>query len=325
MTTNNSTALFSVLVLSLTLCTTAAIAGKPNGGRGGKQKIPETFFPQVIGATDLHNEGITGEGIGVAILDTSIWTYGAVAYDTDHIWRLDQYYDAVEDFEAIWAAGVYPGPWPNPDESGHGSHMAGVMANSEKKNGSAPYNGVAPDVDLIIVRAFGGSGEGAYADVIRGIDWIVANKDLYNIRVLNLSFSAPAQSHYWDDPLNQAVMAAWQAGIVVVASAGNTGPDPMTIGVPGNLPYADDDFLASFSAAGPTYEGFVKPELVAPGGHVVAPMSPSSTIATEHPEFVPEANYFTMSGTSQAAAVVSGVVALILQAEPGLAPDYELE
>ena len=107
--------LLSMFVLGLTLWATSATAGKPNSSRGGQEKIPETFFPQLIGATALHDQGITGEGVGVAILDTSIWTYGAVAFDTDHIWRLDQYYDAVEDFEAIWAAGAYQGPWPNPD------------------------------------------------------------------------------------------------------------------------------------------------------------------------------------------------------------------
>ena len=109
--------------------------------------------------------------------------------------------------------------------------------------------------------------------------------------MLNLSFGAAPQSYYWDDPLNQAVMAAWRAGIVVVASAGNDGPDPMTINVPGNVPYVitvgaltdsntpynyADDKLASFSSTGPTYEGFVKPELVSPGGHIKASMSSSS-------------------------------------------------
>ena len=111
----------------------------------------------------------------------------------------------------------------------------------------------------------------------------------YGIRVLNLSFSAAPQSHYWDDPINQAVMALWQAGVVVVASAGNTGPDAMTIGVPGNLPYIitvgvsdgmtpqtfDDDYLASFSSCGPTAEGFVKPEIVAPGAVRLHPPLPS--------------------------------------------------
>jgi subtilisin family serine protease len=131
-------------------------------------------------------------------------------------------------------------------------------------------------------------------------------------------------------------MRAWQAGIVVVASAGNTGPDPMTIGVPGNTPYIitvgamtdnytpgdpTDDVLASFSSAGPTAEGFVKPEIVAPGGHLLGMMDKESKLAIEHPEFFDGKFYFTMSGTSQAAAVVSGIVALMLQAEPYLTPD----
>ena len=127
------------------------------------------------------------------------------------------------------------------------------------------------------------------------MEWIIANRETYDIRVLNLSLSAPAQSHYWDDPLNQAVMAAWEAGIVVVASAGNLGPDPMTIGVPGNIPYVitvgamtdsytpndfTDDKLASFSSAGPTHEGFVKPEIVAPGGHLRAYVGRKTKLAT---------------------------------------------
>jgi len=131
-------------------------------------------------------------------------------------------------------------------------------------------------------------------------------------------------------------MKAWQAGIVVVASAGNEGPDPQTISVPGNVPYvitvgamtdnftpADptDDRLASFSSAGPTYEGFVKPEVVAPGGHIWSLMPMSARIAQEHPTYQNDGDFFTMSGTSQSAAVVSGAVALLLQAEPGLKPD----
>ena len=127
----------------------------------------------------------------------------------------------------------------------------------------------------MVIKAFDADGRGSYLDVIRGIDWVVANRDRYGIRVLNLSFSARPVSYYWDDPLNQAVMRAWQLGIVVVASAGNRGPDAMSIGVPGNVPYiitvgamsdaaskrANDDFLASFSSTGPTYEGFVKPDV----------------------------------------------------------------
>ena len=204
--------------------------------------------------------------------------------------------------------------------------------------GGVHYHGMAPGADIVSVRAFDANGQGSYASVIRGIGWVVKNAKSYGIRVLNLSFAAPPRSYYWQDPLNQAVMKAWQAGIVVVASAGNSGPAPMTIGVPGNVPYvvtvgamtdhytptnAGDDLLASFSSAGPTYEGFVKPELVAPGGHVMSVMENTSTIALAHPEFFNGSygSYFRMSGTSQAAGVVSGLAALVISANPSLTPD----
>jgi serine protease AprX len=198
------------------------------------------------------------------------------------------------------------------------------------------FPGIAPNAGLVVVKAFGAAGAGSYSDVIRGLDWVVTNRDRFGIRVVNLSFSAPPRSHYWDDPVNRAVMRVWQEGIVVVASAGNTGPGPMTIGVPGNVPYvvtvgamtdaytpgdATDDKLATFSAAGPTAERFVKPEIVAPGGHVTALMHAATTIARTHREFHTLGRYFTMSGTSQSAAAVTGIVALMLEAAPGLAPD----
>ena len=131
-------------------------------------------------------------------------------------------------------------------------------------------------------------------------------------------------------------MRAWQAGIVVAAAAGNTGPQPMSIGVPGNVPYVitagamsdnftpgdpTDDFLASFSSSGPTVEGFVKPDVVAPGGHMLGLMPLNATIAQLHKKFKHAASYFTMSGTSQATAVTSGVAALMLKQNPGLTPD----
>ena len=84
---------------------------------------------------------------------------------------------------------------------------------------------IAPMVRLVEVKAFDANGVGTYADVIRGIGWLVAHRAQYNVRVINMSFSSPPQSYYWDDPLNQAVMAAWKAGIVVVAAAGNSGPN----------------------------------------------------------------------------------------------------
>ena len=122
------------------------------------------------------------------------------------------------------------------DPYGHGTHITSIAAGAAVTKFGTSF-GIAPAANLVIVRAFDAQGAGSYSNVISGLNWIVANQQKYKIRVLNLSFGAPPQSNYWDDPLNQAVMAAWKAGIVVVVSAGNEGPDPMTIGVPGNVPY----------------------------------------------------------------------------------------
>jgi hypothetical protein len=289
----------------------------------------DTGYPQQVGAAALHDLGLIGQDVGVAVIDTGFWDERqlemmhrlAIQVDTTQSPIYEKRWDE-------WRLGVG-------DDNGHGTHVSSVIGSHFTSDGR--YEGVAPGVDIISLRAFAEDGSGSYQDVIEAVDWVVAHKDEYNIRVLNLSFSATPRSHYWDDPLNQAVMAAWQAGIVVVASAGNTGPDPMTVGVPGNVPYVitvgaatdnftpeanGDDRLASFSAAGPTHEGFVKPDLVAPGGHIMGWMPYKGYIASRHPESVAiNQKHFAMSGTSQAAAVASGAVALMLQAEPSLSPD----
>ncbi len=267
---------------------------------------------------------LTGRGVTVAVLDTGVRSWNELRKDSTGGARLLTQYDAIAGREILSTS--------NSDGSGHGTHVAAIAVSSDPST----YPGIAPDAGLVVVRAFGANGEGSYADVIRGLGWLVANKDRFGIRVVNLSFSGPPRSHYWEDPVNQAVMRAWQAGIVVVASAGNTGPDPMTIGVPGNVPYvitvgamtdnytpADpgDDRLTTFSAAGPTAERFVKPDVIAPGGHVTALMDSSASLARAHREFHSEARYFTMSGTSQSAAVVTGIVALMLEQTPALTPD----
>ncbi len=285
----------------------------------------EADYPSLVGADLLHDAGITGRGVTVAVIDTGRYSHSGLNRNASGDNRVLAQYDAIRD-ELVW--------WESDDDNGHGGHVSAVIASS--KSSSGRYEGIAPGADLVLVKALDAGGRGTYAGVIRGVQWVIDNRDSYGIRVLNLSLSAEVRSHYWDDPLNQALMAAWDAGIVVVASAGNAGPDPMTVGVPGNNPYvitvgamtdsytpqdAGDDRLASFSAAGPTYEAFLKPEVVAPGGHVRALMDDSARIAALHPELRDGGSYFTMSGTSQAAAVVSGIAALVLEADPTLTPD----
>jgi serine protease AprX len=285
-----------------------------------KLKDYQTSYPMLVGADTMQQAGITGKGVTLAVLDTGLWNDGG------------QNFNVLASVDVVdGGTGAVTG-----DPYGHGTHVTSIAAGGAMTK-AGTYFGIAPDVNLVIVRAFDENGVGSYTDVIAGLNWIVANQHKYQIRVLNLSFGAPPQSNYWDDPLNQAVMAAWKAGIVVVASAGNEGPGPMTIGVPGNVPYVittgaltdnhtaydvTDDRLASFSSTGPTYEGFVKPEVVAPGGHMVGSMWFQSYLANIDPGSMGKKDsLFVMSGTSQAAAVTSGVVALMIQADPSLTPD----
>ncbi len=297
-----------------------------NGWRKGQRRWqPMAIVPDMIDADVAHHSYNFGDAVTIGFLDTGLDQLPGLStdlYGEDKAWGT---YDSVNNSVHNY----------DDEASGHGTHVASIANNSDFDPYGRIY-GVAPNAPIVGIKAFDKEGKATYADVIRGIDWALKVKDQINLRILNMSFSGAVRSYYWDDPLNKAVMKAWQAGIVVVASSGNKGPDPMTIGVPGNVPYIitvgamtdsytssllSDDALATFSSAGPTAAGFVKPDVLAPGGHLPGLMSFDSQIVLEHPEFHDGGRYFEMSGTSQAAAVVSGVVALMLTNDPNLSPD----
>ena len=196
---------------------------------------PYTNYPQLVDAADLHLENTLGSGVTIAVVDTGYWAHPDIAARPEGAARALLLYDAMQNVGLSALPTSMVNVSYTADESGHGSHVTSIALNGHLSP-DGRYSGVAPDANLVSVRAFDATGRGAYSDVIRGIDFVVTHKDEFNVKVLNLSFSAPPQSYYWEDPLNQAVMRAWQAGIVVVAAAGNSGPDPMTIGVPGNVP-----------------------------------------------------------------------------------------
>ena len=247
--------------------------------------LPETYYPSEVEARKLHLGGVTGTGVTVAVVDSGLWNQHGPDQSApgEGASRILAQYDVTAAQPLAAAASLATSYTANIDDQfGHGTHVTSIIASSGLAT-TGNFQGVAPGVNLVSVRVLNAQGVGTYSNVISGIQWVIANKVRYNIRVMNLSLSAPPRSFYWQDPLNQAVMAAWNAGIVVVAAAGNFGPGPMTIGVPGNVPYVitvgavtDNYFplqpskyrLASFSSVGPTYEGFVKPEVVAMGGHM---------------------------------------------------------
>lgn len=293
------------------------------GAKTGDGKT-STDYPEVVGADVVWDAGVTGDGVTIAVLDTGIVKLPSIKKDADgNSGRVVAWADMIESSDKPV------------DPNGHGSHVAGVMVNSDL-GGDDHWNGVAPNADLVAIRVLDENGYGTYESVIAGLQWVVDHKDEYNIKVVNLSLVSEVQAPYWADPLSQAVTAAWANGLTVIVAAGNEGPSPMSISSPGNNPYAitvgaftdaytpddwSDDYIADFSSAGPTLDGFTKPDLVAPGGHIASITPQNSVLNDQYPDGKLPANYFQMAGTSQATGVTSGVAALILSNDPSLSND----
>jgi serine protease AprX len=293
----------------------------------------KTAYNQSIGATALwfKNDGQTGKGVGVAVLDTGI-EGGLVDFRAS---------EQDSRSRVVASAVVNPGATSAGDSYGHGTHVAGLIAgNGAYRTGKdkldARYAGVAPDAHLVSVKVSDEQGGASVLDVIDGLQFVLDHKDRFNIRVVNLSLNSTVAESYKTDPLDAAVEAAWFRGLVVVAAAGNRGAEAGAVDyAPANDPYAitvggvddrgtkdpGDDKLAAWSSRGKTQDGFKKPEVLAPGAHLASTLAPASEFARECPTCVTDGEYLQVGGTSMAAGVVSGAVALILQEHPKWTPD----
>jgi subtilisin family serine protease len=304
-----------------------------------------------LNAVSLHQQNILGSGVTVAVVDTGLAPLGVGRWVRGADGSLMLSGQKPADGFVVFRDFVDQTGADSTDPNGHGTHVVGSIANNRKlKAAGQGAMGVAPGTNLVVARALDANGGGSYSTVIAAIDWVVQQRSTYHIRVLNLSVYAPVASPYWADPLAQAVMRAWQAGLVVVVAAGNDGPSAATITVPANVPYvisvgalkshlftdSGGDELASFSSRGPTESAFAKPDILVPAVRVVAPMPDDSVLATQMlagrlvgkgrldmrvAQSKKDVGYYQLSGTSMAAAETSGVVALLLQAQPNLTND----
>ncbi len=215
------------------------------------------------------------------------------------------------------------------DTHGHGTFMAGIIAGD-----GDGFQGMAPGARVVSIKVAGAGGDTHVAQIVAAIDWVVEHRndgDL-DIRVLNLSLGVDTTADYVDDPLSAAVERAWDAGIVVVVAAGNDGTDDGQLDSPAHDPYViavgatesestrsdRDDLVADWSSRG---DGARNPDIVAPGRSLVSLRVPGSASDLAHPEAAIGDRLARASGTSQAAAVVSGSAAALLQAWPALTPD----
>jgi serine protease AprX len=270
--------------------------------------------------------GVTGKGIGVAVLDSGISPHAALK-------------------NVVANVNFVTGTTGTGDVFGHGTHIAGIVGGAATSVTSLYAGGIAPGANIINVRVLGADGTGSTSDVIAGMEWVIANRARYNIRVINLSLGHPVTEPSATDPLCEEVAKATSLGMVVVAAAGNAGKtaDGRTIlgGIasPANSPFAltvgalntwqttkrSDDSVTTYSSRGPTrYDLAVKPDVVAPGNKIVSLEATGSFLSTQYPGLHVAGSgtnaYARMSGTSMAAPMVSGAVALLLQGNPYLAP-----
>lgn len=252
-----------------------------------------------------RKHGIYGKNVCVAIIDTGISLHPDFIYRKN---RITAFYD------------ILKGRMEPYDDSGHGTHVAGILAGTGAAS-AGKYMGVAPECSLVSVKVLDRKGNGNIADVLAGFSWIMRNKERYNIRVLNISVGTAIDKEYNEDSdLVRGVNELWDAGIVVVAAAGNNGPQPQSIGSPGNsrkvitVGASDDNVLVEldgsrirdYSSRGPTRNCIKKPDIVVPGSNIVSCSY--------------RGGYTVKSGTSMATPVVSGAVALLLSRYPEMTP-----
>ncbi|MCL5773817.1 MAG: S8 family peptidase [Firmicutes bacterium] len=300
----------------------------------GRVRFPEPVIPEAdkaspvispkldvaiptLGVDKVWQQGYTGKGVGIAIIDTGIYPHPDLKN------RIVAFKDFIN------------GNTEPYDDQGHGTHVAGDAAGDGTAS-AGKYKGTAPDANLISIKVLDKHGAGRFSDIIKGIQWAIANKDKYNIRVINMSLGGPVTDSYKDDPVAQTVEQAMKAGIVPVIAAGNSGPKPGTVGTPGfdpnvltvgalddkNTVDRSDDEVAKFSSRGPTpVDGLTKPDVLTPGVKITAANAPGSEL-DKMPQ-IPHVgeNYITISGTSMATPIMSGIVADLIQANPKLTPE----
>jgi serine protease AprX len=290
-----------------------------------------------VGATSIRQSlGYDGSGIGVAVVDSGITVWHDDLSSAAGGQRVAAFVDFVN------------GRTDPYDDNGHGTHVAGIIAGNGHDSAGARA-GIAPGVSLVVLKALNADGAGRISDVIAAFDYILAHRVELNIRVVNVSLSTAVAQSFDTDPLTLAARALVEAGIVVVAAAGNqgVGADGRTIygGItaPGNAPWVltvgasshmgtvdgTDDTMAVFSSRGPTaVDMTAKPDLVAPGVGIESLSDPLSEYYTSKSAYLLDGSeprsykpYLALSGTSMASPVVAGSVALALHANPALTPN----
>ena len=289
------------------LAADAVVTASGEGDHFEKGRAKPSPAIQIVDA-DQAWSGATGRGVTVAVMDTGIAEHPDLAGSV--IARQDFVHDGATLF----------------DPSGHGTFIAGLIA----AHGET-FRGIAPDAKLVSLRVLDQKGNGTMHAVLAAFDWLLQNRAAMHIKVLNLSFGAPQRSSYHRELLAGVVESAWFAGVTVVAAAGNDGPAAGTVAMPGADPFVitvgsfadqgtvalNDDRESLFSSRGPTRDGFAKPDVLAPGEHIVSLRVPGTALDRDEGRNMPTGPYARLSGTSASTAIATGAAADVLEAHRG--------
>jgi serine protease AprX len=334
--------LINGVVLDLPNAALAGLANNPLVDRISMDRVVAGAMERTGAATGAaaarQTFGLNGSGVGIAVIDSGVApSHDDLADPASATQRVVSFVD--------FTHGGHP---PAYDDYGHGTHVAGIIGGNGFDSGGA-RSGIAPASHLVVLKVLDDEGRGRISDVIEALEYAVEHKDALNIRIVNLSVATGVYESYNTDPLTLAARQAVAAGIVVVAAAGNAGRGPGGstqyggITAPGNAPWVltvgasshmgtvdrADDTMAAFSSRGPSAIDYgAKPDLVAPGVGIESLTDPASHLymvngpyllnGTVPTSYLP---YMSLSGTSMAAPVVTGTVALMLQANPSLTPN----
>lgn len=254
---------------------------------------------KTIGVDKISPIPLTGKGITVAIIDTGIIMHRDLTYPSS---RIVGFKDFLKNRQKPY------------DDNGHGTHISGLVA-SNGISSKGKYKGIAPEANILSVKALDNEGNGKVSDILSAIQWVIQTRTIFNTRILNLSLGTAAQYSERYDPLVKAANKAIENGLIVVTAVGNNGPSQKSILSPSTSRHvisvgACNDRVESiltiptFSSRGPTRDRVKKPDLLAPGVDIVSLSN------------IDAAGYTSLTGTSMSAPIVSGVVALMLQENP---------
>jgi serine protease AprX len=279
-----------------------------------------TTYPLSVSADKVWNDSTnaaTGKGVTVAVIDT-----GVVAMDD------------LKSGSTV-AVNVNASASGTGDGNGHGTHVIGIVTGRDNKGN---YIGIAPDARVVSVKIADDAGVASVADLLRGLQWCYDNRSQYNIRAVNLSIAAGTPESYLTSPVCAAVETLWLNGVVVVVAAGNKGTAPDAVWyAPANDPYVitvgaidesgtgnlSDDVLPAWSSRGMTQDSVAKPDVLAPGRRIYSALAaPGCALATSYPDRIAsDRTHIRLTGTSMAAPVVTGAIALLLERFPNLTPN----